>query len=76
VLEVRRWRELVKDRENGEVFFDRPKPTAPTEEEEEEEGEGGEGEEEEEDEEEEEEEEEEYSHQATGWTTEESGLDP
>jgi hypothetical protein len=28
VLGVRRWRELVIDRENGEVFFDRPKPTA------------------------------------------------
>jgi hypothetical protein len=25
---VRRWRELVIDRENGEVLFDRPKPTA------------------------------------------------
>jgi hypothetical protein len=40
VLGVRRWRELVIDRENGEVFFDRPKPqraVAPTEEEEEEE---------------------------------------
>jgi len=28
VLGVRRWRELVIDRENGEVLFDRPKPTA------------------------------------------------
>jgi hypothetical protein len=28
VLGVRRWRDLVIDRENGEVFFDRPKPTA------------------------------------------------
>jgi hypothetical protein len=28
VLGVRRWRELVTDRENGEVLFDRPKPTA------------------------------------------------
>jgi hypothetical protein len=25
---VRRWRELVIGRENGEVLFDRPKPTA------------------------------------------------
>jgi len=28
VLGVRRWRELVIDRKNGEVLFDRPKPTA------------------------------------------------
>jgi hypothetical protein len=28
VLGVRRWRELVIDRENEEVLFDRPKPTA------------------------------------------------
>jgi hypothetical protein len=28
VLGVRRWRELVIDRENGKVLFDRPKPTA------------------------------------------------
>jgi len=28
VLGVRRWRELVIDRTNGEVLFDRPKPTA------------------------------------------------
>jgi hypothetical protein len=28
VLGVRRWRELVIDRENGEVLFDGPKPTA------------------------------------------------
>jgi len=28
VLGVRRWREWVIDRENGEVLFDRPKPTA------------------------------------------------
>jgi hypothetical protein len=28
VLGVRRWRELVIDRENGEVLFVRPKPTA------------------------------------------------
>ena len=28
VLGVRRWRELVIDRENGEVLFDRPKPIA------------------------------------------------
>jgi hypothetical protein len=28
VLGVRRWRDLVIDRENGEVLFDRPKPTA------------------------------------------------
>jgi len=27
VLGVRRWRELVIDRENGRVLFDRPKPT-------------------------------------------------
>jgi len=27
VLGVRRWRELVIDRENGEVLLDRPKPT-------------------------------------------------
>jgi hypothetical protein len=25
---VRRWKELVKDKKNGEVLFDRPKPTA------------------------------------------------
>ena len=28
VLRVRRWRELVIDRKNGEVLFDRPKPIA------------------------------------------------
>jgi hypothetical protein len=28
VLGARRWRELVIDRENGDVLFDRPKPTA------------------------------------------------
>jgi hypothetical protein len=28
VLGVRRWRELVIGRENGDVLFDRPKPTA------------------------------------------------
>jgi hypothetical protein len=28
VLGVRIWRELLIDRENGEVLFDRPKPTA------------------------------------------------
>jgi hypothetical protein len=28
VLGVRRWRELVIDRENGEVLFDRQKPTS------------------------------------------------
>jgi hypothetical protein len=28
VLEVRRWRELVTDRKNGRILFDRPKPTA------------------------------------------------
>jgi hypothetical protein len=28
VLGVRRWRKLTIDRENGEVLFDRPKPTA------------------------------------------------
>jgi hypothetical protein len=28
VLGVRRWRELMKDKKNGEVLFDRPKPTA------------------------------------------------
>jgi len=28
VLGVRRWREVVIDRENGEVLFDRPKLTA------------------------------------------------
>jgi len=28
MLGVRRWRELVIDRKNGEVLFDRPKPTA------------------------------------------------
>ena len=28
VLGVRRWRELAIDRKNGEVLFDRPKPTA------------------------------------------------
>jgi len=28
VLGLRRWGGLVIDRENGEVFFDRPKPTA------------------------------------------------
>jgi hypothetical protein len=28
VLGVRRWRELVIDTKNGEVLFDRPKPTA------------------------------------------------
>jgi hypothetical protein len=28
VLGVTRWRELVIDRKNGEVLFDRPKPTA------------------------------------------------
>jgi hypothetical protein len=27
VLGVRRWRELVADRENGRTLFDRPKPT-------------------------------------------------
>jgi len=27
VLGVRRWRELVIDRENGEVLLDSPKPT-------------------------------------------------
>ena len=26
VLGVRRWRELVADRKNGKIFFDRPKP--------------------------------------------------
>jgi hypothetical protein len=28
VLGVRRWRELVTDRKNGGIVFDRPKPTA------------------------------------------------
>jgi hypothetical protein len=28
VLGVRRWRELVTDRKNGRILFDRPKPTA------------------------------------------------
>jgi hypothetical protein len=28
VLGVRRWRELVTDRKNGRIFFDKPKPTA------------------------------------------------
>jgi hypothetical protein len=28
VLGMRRWRELVIDKENVEVLFDRPKPTA------------------------------------------------
>jgi hypothetical protein len=28
VLGVRRWRELVTDRKNGGILFDRPKPTA------------------------------------------------
>jgi len=28
VLGVRKWRELVTDRTNGEVLFDRPKPAA------------------------------------------------
>jgi hypothetical protein len=27
VLGVRRWRELVTDRKNGRILFDRPKPT-------------------------------------------------
>jgi len=27
VLEVRRWRELVIDGENGRIFWDKPKPT-------------------------------------------------
>ena len=27
VLGMRRWRELVIDRENGRILFDRPKPT-------------------------------------------------
>ena len=28
VLGVRRWKELVIDRKNGTILFDRPKPTA------------------------------------------------
>jgi len=28
VLGVRRWTELVADRKNGKILFDRPKPTA------------------------------------------------